>query len=120
LNSTVQQIGDQDVIVRVVSTLEKLGVPKNVLGYLYLRKAIMLAYRDFNCVGAITTKIYPAIAKECDTTSPRVERCMRHAILTAYSEGSEDMVGIFGKKLPNNGLLIAEIADRLRVEDGII
>jgi two-component system response regulator (stage 0 sporulation protein A) len=112
-------MSDQNVIVRVVSTLEKLGVPKNVLGYLYLRKAIMLAYLDFSCVGAITTKIYPVIAKEHETTPPRVERCMRHAIEVAYHSGSEEMEGIF-KFSPNNGLFIAEIADRLRVEDGII
>jgi len=103
---------------RVATELEKLGIPKNVSGYVYLRKAILLAYEDFSCVHALMTRIYSAIAMEFDSTPKRVERCIRHAIDLAYIPGSE-MTRQFATK-PTIGLIVADIADRLRLEDGII
>lgn len=104
---------DGILIKRVVSEMEKLGIPKNMSGYTFLRKALLKAYHDFHKVYAIM-KLYTEIASEHESTAGRVERCIRHAI-----ESSEGIAKFYPSR-PTTQLLIAEIADRLRVEDGII
>lgn len=107
-----------ELIIRATSKLDELGIQKNLLGFRYLRKAILLTYQKFGYVASITTKLYPEIATENETTPSKVERAMRHAIENAYYSNNKAMLN-YGKK-PCNGLLIAEIADRLRIEDGIV
>ena len=40
----------------------------------------------------MTKELYPAIAAKHDTTTSRVERCIRHAIEWAYTNGNPDML----------------------------
>lgn len=112
-------MNDTNLIKRVVSELERFGIQKNLNGYTYLRKAVLLAYNDFGIVQEITSRLYPTIAGMNDTTPTNVERCIRHAIETSSFTRGGAIAEKFGKR-PTNGQFIAEIADGLRVEDGII
>jgi Sporulation initiation factor Spo0A C terminal. len=110
---------DTNLIKRVVNELERFGIQKNLSGYTFIRKAVLLAYNDFGIVQEITHRLYPTIAETHDSTPSKVERCIRHAIDMATFTSNGLINATFGRK-PTNGQFIAEIADGLRVEDGII
>jgi two-component system response regulator (stage 0 sporulation protein A) len=111
------KVSDKDVIIRISNELNNFNIPKSVKGYLFLRTAILLAYKDFRYISNITKKLYPRIANKYQTTPSKVERAIRHAIeITYYREGN--LKNLFEEK-PPNGLFIATIADKLRIEDGI-
>ncbi|MFW5786729.1 MAG: sporulation transcription factor Spo0A [Halanaerobiales bacterium] len=111
-----------DLDVRITEIMHKLGVPAHIKGYLYLREAIELVIKNIDMLGAITKKLYPAVAENFDTTPSRVERAIRHAIEVAWERGNEDALNrYFGNTLtdgnkPTNSQFIAKIADKLRLE----
>lgn len=43
---------------------------------------------------AMTKELYPRVAKEFGSTPERVERCMRHAIETAWDRGDPGTIGV--------------------------
>lgn len=108
----------------VTDILHEIGVPANLIGYRYLRYAIILVVNDASYADMITKALYPTIAKKFDTTPSRVERALRHAIEVAWDRGDADVVnGYFGntvsgmKGKPTNSEFIALIADNIRLSD---
>lgn len=55
-------------------------------GTAYLRRAATIYEPGM----AMTKELYPAIAKAADSTTARVERCMRHSIEKAWTRGSTE------------------------------
>lgn len=108
---------------KVTKMIHEIGVPAHIRGYQYLRDAIMLAIKDMDIINSITKQLYPAIAKDYNTTSSRVERAIRHAIEVAWGRGHvETLDNLFGytiqtsKGKPTNSEFIAMVADKLRLE----
>lgn len=54
------------------------GVPANMNGYRYLLTSVMLVCQDDQLIGAITTRLYPVVAKMHGVTKTRVERSIRN------------------------------------------
>ena len=113
-----------DIEAEITGIINGIGIPANVKGYTYLRKAIGLSVDDPNLLSSITKGLYPAIAERYNTTGSRVERGIRHAIDIAWSRGQlENMHDLFGyaatreKTKPSNGEFIAMVADRLRIKN---
>jgi two-component system, response regulator, stage 0 sporulation protein A len=111
-----------DIEAEITGIINGIGIPANVKGYTYLRKAIALSVNDPNLLSSMTRGLYPAIAERYNTTGSRVERAIRHAIDIAWSRGQlENMYDLFGyastreKTKPSNGEFIAMVADRLRL-----
>lgn len=107
---------------RVADVLHKAGVPPHILGYHYLREAIVMVVGNPELVHYITKELYPSVAKKYDTTPVRVERAIRHAIETVWVRGLTDsLCGVFGcgnserKAKPTNSEFIALLAERLRL-----
>lgn len=107
----------------ITDLLHELGVPANLKGYQYLRKAILLTYHDMGLLGQITKGLYPCIAQEFKTTPSRVERGIRHAIEVAWNRGNMQVIHrIFRytisaeKSKPTNSEFIAMLSDKLHVE----
>lgn len=104
--------------------LHDVGIPASLKGYVYLKRAIEIAFLCLDAVvGGITKIIYPAVADCYNTTSSRVERAMRHAIETGWMRGNVDVIEeLFSysysseKGKPTNGEFIANIADHLAVK----
>lgn len=104
--------------------LHEVGIPASLKGYVYLRRAIEIAFLCLDTVaGGITKIIYPAVAEIFNTTPSRVERSMRHAIETGWLRGNVDTIeNLFSysysseKGKPTNGEFIANIADHLAVK----
>lgn len=105
----------------MVDILHDFGIPASLTGYQYLKRAIEMAFLNIDTVvGGVTKVIYPTIAQMYNTTSPRVERSMRHAIETGWCRAKiETMEKIFSysysneKGKPTNGEFIANISDYL-------
>ena len=113
----------KDLEILVTEFIHEVGVPAHIKGYQYLRDAIMMTVNDPEMLGAITKILYPEIAKKHKTTSSRVERAIRHAIVVAWSRGKletiEEMFGYTintGKGKPTNSEFIALIADKIRLQ----
>ncbi len=115
----------EDIIEnKVTKIIHKVGVPAHIKGYQYLRRAIIKAIIDRDIINSVTKELYPQVAKDFDTTSPRVERAIRHAIEVAWNRGDEETIqSIFGytiqsnKGKPTNSEFIAMISDRLRLQN---
>ena len=91
--------------VKIGNVLRDIGIPVNILGYQYIRKAIKLCLYDNSYSYNITKMLYPEIAKQCDTTASRAERAIRHAIEKACLIGNLELQqNIFGHTIsPNKG-----------------
>lgn len=106
--------------VKITDILHEIGVPAHILGYAYLRKAILMTVLDMNIINSVTKILYPDIAKYYQTTASRVERAIRHAIEVAWNRGDiktqhkyfgYTVSSITGK--PTNSEFIAMIADKI-------
>jgi len=124
LQKTSKMINDNKPLeILVTETLHQIGVFTHIKGYQYLRVAIMMAVKDMEVINAVTKELYPSIAKQFNTTAPRVERAIRHAIETAWDRGNIDTLqNFFGytvssaKGKPTNSEFISMIADNLRLQ----
>lgn len=101
-----------------------IGIPPHIKGYQYLRSAVKMCIKDTGIISAITTRLYPDVAKEYNTTSSKVERAIRHAIEVCWNRGKIDTINnIFGSQVftrndrPTNGEFIALLADKLLLDD---
>jgi len=108
---------------KVTDVLSTLGIPSNVLGYVFLREAIIIAIDQGSIKGTITKQIYPIIADSYKTTVSRVERAIRHSIEMVWTKGNIDFINeVFGhsvdaeKGRPTNGAFIARMADKIRLD----
>ncbi|HHY97986.1 MAG TPA: sporulation transcription factor Spo0A [Firmicutes bacterium] len=108
---------------RVTESIHALGIPANIRGYQYIREAILMVIEDSGLLGRVTKELYPRIAQKFNTTPPRVERAIRHAIEIAWSRGNIELLNsVFGHTVdqergkPTNSAFIARIADKLRLE----
>lgn len=114
---------DAELDSEITGILHEVGVPAHIKGYLYLREAIAMVYKNVEILGSITKVLYPEIATNFGTTSSRVERAIRHAIEIAWVRGNVDAISdIFSytisytKSKPTNSEFIAMISDKLRLE----
>lgn len=107
--------------VLVSTTLKDLCVPANVLGFEYLRTAILECLEDKTLIHNITGKMYPLIAMKHFTTASRVERSIRHAIKLSCEVVPDGILRKYvsihrKKKILTNGTFIASIVDSIRLE----
>ena len=127
-NSNIKRKGSYNLYkynlqVSITNILHELGVPSHIKGYQYIRESIMVVYDNPETAKGITKELYPEVARKYDTTVPRVERAIRHAIEISWNRGSWDLMeDIFGhsidldKAKPTNSEFIVTIADKLKLE----
>lgn len=102
--------------------LRILGVQPDVRGWRYIVDAVQMVVKDEGLLYAITKELYPAIACKNGSTASKVERCIRSAIETAWTQGStEAQQHYFGsivgpeKGKPTNGAFIGGLAQWARM-----
>lgn len=113
-----------DISVKVTHLLHEMGVPPNFKGYNYLRDAVLMTLRDPQLIGgALTKRLYPQLAEKYQTTAGGVEAAIRNAVLACYERGNRDFINELcgvpksGKKTyPTNSLVIAKLADHIRLQ----
>ncbi len=69
----------------VVNLLRSMGVPVKMVGYKYLRDAILIAVEDPDALMSVTKNIYPEIADEHGTSAGNVERNIRYVIESTWT-----------------------------------
>lgn len=111
--------------------LTEIGVSRSNLGFYYLTEAIRLMVEDRNkYLRAIHKGLYVDICKTFPETTPaRIERCIRHAIETAFENGDmEYMRDLFGGciskdtgKISNAGFIITcAVEIEKRMKEGLV
>lgn len=106
---------------RIVRLLREIGIPASLLGYEYIKKAVILALEDESYLRAVTKELYPKLAKNFNTNPPRVERSIRHAIERVFEKGNINRLNeIFSytvdslKGRPTNREFLATIVEELK------
>ena len=108
----------------IITTLNSMGVPTNLLGYEFLRTGLEIVLDKPNLIRQVTRVLYPSIALEHNTTPSRVERNIRHAIEFVYDQGNfEALRRITGtpsyyKGKLTNSEFISNVAEYIRMEMG--
>lgn len=107
----------------VIEVLHDLGMPTNLLGYRYIRQALILALEDEKMLEAITSVLYDRVAQIYKTKPNAVERAMRTAICATWDRGNyEAQRSYFGytisdaKGKPTNGEFLTKIVVNLRTK----
>ena len=107
-----------DLLHIVVKIIHEIGIPPHLTGYDYLKKGILESIRYEKFTHAVTTKLYPRLATEYNTTPQRVERSIRHAIEATWNRGDivvlEKLFGYTVKDdrgRPTNSEFIARVVD---------
>lgn len=104
----------------VTNLIGQLGIMPNLLGYHYIRKAVMMAVEDSSVLQGMTKVLYPTIAHEFNTTPSRVERAIRHSIERAWDRRKGRLLAdmFYGlvdeTNKPHNSLFISMLAERLK------
>lgn len=104
-------------------TLLKIGIPINLIGFRYLKTAVVKAYFDPQLLNSYTKKLYPSVASEFCVQIPVIERGIRNAIEVAVNR--KNSIGInelFGFEVfdfsykPSNSELIGLLVEKLTMD----
>jgi len=111
---------------QITAVFLSIGIPANIKGYQFLRKAIKMAVNNPELINFITKRLYPGVAAHFDTSGSKVERAIRHALEVAWSRGRIENINKFigydiytSNDKPTNGEFIALMADKLLLERGV-
>lgn len=90
---------------RIPDFLKTIGIPSHLLGYRYLKSAILMVMQDSSAIDQMTKTLYPRIGMAFNTTPTRIERAIRHAIECAWTRGDPNVLfGTFKNSIdPNKG-----------------
>lgn len=113
-----------DVEQMVVSVLKDIGVSVRMIGYKYLKAAIIIAINDSDSLTSVTKYIYPAIANRYGSSTNNVERNIRYAIEAAWEKRNgqnhlsiQDEVFSNNDKKPTNSEFINFCAEKVLYGD---
>jgi len=117
---TRRDIG-HDIETVVTELMRSVGIPPHMMGYQYIREAVIQIVNSPSVFNSMTKVLYPAVAKKYNSTPQRVERAIRNAIDSAWSKASPEQIeSTFGhRNKPTNSEFIAMIADKTRLSLGI-
>ncbi len=114
--------------IAVTSMMLNAGIPPHIIGYRYVREAVIqMLSDDYKAFNSITKVIYPAVAEKFNTTAQKVERSIRNAIDSAWDRMKQNRQDTINsseiywhkKTKPTNFEFIATLADMVRVNLGI-
>lgn len=113
------KLNEWDILIG--TTLRDIGISPHLKGYGYIKNAIKLCIFNDEFKTNVTKKLYPTVAKMNNTTSSRVERCIRHSIEVVWEKSDIDMlVDMFGsvvhpaKGKPTNSEFISCMAEIIK------
>ena len=102
---------------KIHELLLKIGVSPSSIAFNYITYSIKLILSDSTYLHNITKLLYVDVAKEFKTTSASIEKCMRQAIIKAWSKnGKEFREKLFlncldkDKDIPTNSQFLARLS----------
>lgn len=90
---------------RTTYHMVKCGFQARQKGYRYLREAVWIAYQEPEVLTSVTKRLYPEVAKRFNTTDKQVERAIRNAIETAWTNGKSDTLKACFKEMYGDGTI---------------
>lgn len=72
--------------IEVYNHLRELGIRPHLKGYEFIKTAMNYLQEKPSAIYSMTKDLYTTVAKRHGTTATRVERGMRHALETCYSD----------------------------------
>ncbi len=109
--------------IHITVLMYHLGIPSHIVGYTYLKDALLITSVNDSAINSVTKYLYPEIAKRNGTTAIGVERAIRHAINIVFSKGNQELLHfLFGSsqdsagKKPTNSEFIARLANCIRIK----
>lgn len=100
-----------------------IGVPSHLLGYSYMRDAVLIACQKDGLLSAVTTELYPKVALMHGTTAAKVERSLRHAVEATWNRANiENLHKLFGYSVsmksgrPTNSEFIARVTELVTLQ----
>ncbi len=81
----------------VFELLDLIDMPKNIKGRWYICQGVELCLREPSLLKSTSASLYPAIAREFDTTPQSVERLVRYVIELTFETGYlDELYRLFG------------------------
>lgn len=112
----------RDLEIEVTNLMRESGIPPHMIGYQYIREAVLQAINNPKNFSPVTKILYPSIAQKFNTTPQKVERAIRNAIDSAWTKtgvGNHGETFANNRTKPTNSELIAVIADKTRMNLGL-
>ncbi len=107
----------------VTEIMNMIGIPYNVLGYEYLREAVLISFEDERKNYHRIQDLYLEIAKRYKTTSSKVERNIKYSISVAWKKGKlKEINAILGYQIkkyerqPTNTEIISFLTNQIQLE----
>ena len=102
-------------------TLLQMGVPTNLLGFLYLIYALQLTLENFEYITRLSKFLYVDVAEKYHTEPCCVEKCIRHAIDVTFSNKLNNYASAVFDNIdhPTNTQFISRMYFHLISEKGI-
>ena len=121
-----EDLPQKAILEEITRIMLYVGMPAELMGFQYVRDAIMENVMDNRAIKGITNTLYPKIAEKYKTTPSIVERSIRYAIEEAWLRGKPIFYSeIFGNTVsinqgrPTNSAFIATISDKVRMKFNI-
>lgn len=110
---------------KVIDMLLSFKIQPEIMGFEYLRSAIMLCYENEELKNNISKKVYPMVAAMCNATPETVERGMRTAVENCFNCGGlleineKCGVVVYNNNFKwTNGEVICTLAQLIKIEEG--
>lgn len=109
--------------LEVTDLLSKMGTPRCLQGFNFIREAINLSVSDPNYLNKLHEKLYAAVAEKFQTRPELIERSIRHAIEVTWKKGDMEVINSYfngyivrDKGRPTVSEFLASITDILRLK----
>lgn len=123
-NGRIAESRQKPLELRISLMLRELGTPAHLLGYDYIKKALLLCWNEPRWLHEMTKGLYPRIAAEVNSVPSRIERAIRHAVEVTWSRGDMDVLNrFFGNTIniekgkPTNTEFLTQCLEYLKLED---
>ena len=90
---------------RTTYHMVKCGFRARQKGYRYLREAVWIAFQEPEVLSSVTKRLYPEVAKRFNATDKQVERAIRNAIETAWTQGEPESLKLVFKETYSDGTI---------------
>lgn len=110
---------------KITALLHEMGMPAHFKGYQYLREAVLMTALGPETAGrSLSKEVYPKLAEKYKATPGGVEAAIRNGLIACWEKGNreflEQLTGqsqrVREGRFPTNSMIIAKLADRLRME----
>lgn len=114
-----------DLEALVTELLHEMGMPAHFKGYQYLREAVLMTVMSPDPAGGSLSKdVYPRLADKYNATPGGVEAAIRNGLIACWEKGNREFIEeLTGRsqrlregRFPTNSMIIAKLADRLRMQ----